>query len=131
VVSFLSVLRPEFACGFHISCVPRMNCACHLRWFHNPDSIWWLSSLQNSVSSCYIKLPSLGAQRSYVCWGFEITHRHTTLGRSPADEESAPRRGRYCFLLGPNIPSTLFSDTRNARDQIHCLFEVTGKTSVS
>ena len=38
-------------------------------------------------SRCWLRPPH--------CRGFEITLRHTTLGKTPADELSAPRRDHY------------------------------------
>jgi hypothetical protein len=48
--------------------------------------------LRFSHSIIFSWLYSLGGQRPPRCWGFEITLRHTTLGRTPLDEWSARRR---------------------------------------
>ena len=51
--------------------------------------------LRFSHSIIFSWLYSLGGQRPPRCWGFEITLRHTTLGRTPLDEWSARRRNVY------------------------------------
>ena len=40
----------------------------------------------------FLRLDSPSGPRPPQCWGFEITLRHTTLGRTPLDEWSARRR---------------------------------------
>jgi hypothetical protein len=53
------------------------------RWFHYTDShnFFWAAGL-------------LGP-KSPLCWGFEIAHRNTTLGKTPLGEGSACRRDLY------------------------------------
>jgi hypothetical protein len=48
---------------------------------------------------------SLTRARPPHCRGFEITHRHATLGRNPLDEESARCRGLYLFFAFINQQS--------------------------
>ena len=55
------------------------------------------SSLKHNslFRSFFSWLDSTGGSRPYHCWGFEITLRHTTHGRTPLDEWSARCRGFY------------------------------------
>jgi len=68
------------------------------------------------------------------CWGFAITLRHTTLGRTPQDEWSAPRRD-ICLTAHnthkrhTSLPAARFEPATptSERPQIHILDrEVTG-----
>jgi hypothetical protein len=43
----------------------------------------------------YCEATDFSGYRPPHCWGFEITHRHTTLGRTPLDEGSALRSFLY------------------------------------
>jgi len=42
-----------------------------------------------------IAQPPHSGPRPLHCWGFEITLRHTTLGRTPLDEGSVRRKTHY------------------------------------
>jgi len=55
----------------------------------------------------YLYRKRFGSKMPPYCWGFEITLRHTTLGRTPLDEWSASHRDLYLR-------------TRNTRDIHPC-----------